>query len=163
VGEEITHPLAKATGQARLRRQAAQAPAPVVPDGKPAPAGGVQQWDDPIVLNAQPAGGAGAVTFTPRRPGVYELAFEGDTARFAVNLDPAEADLRPMDTRLLLSAVQKGPAPAEAAGHGAVSVVTRATLLERAEARQKAWRYLLLAVVGLLVVEMLLARRIGRA
>ena len=118
-------------------------------------------WGEPDELKAQP--GAGAVSFSPEAPGIYELAYEGGSARLAANLDPQEPDLRPLDTRLLLSTVQRGPALEGERGSGTVSVVARLTAGERTENRQKVWRYLMLAVLGILAGEMALAARIGRA
>lgn len=52
---------------------------------------------------------AQAVAFTPDRPGIYELSYANHTARFGVNIDSREPDLRQLDTRELVSSVQPGP------------------------------------------------------
>jgi len=100
-------------------------------------------------------------TFAPEKPGIYELACEGGSARFAANLDPKEPDLRPLDTKLLLSTVQKART-GRRAGAGRRVGRRPATARERLENRQKLWRYLLLAVLVALAGEMFLAMRIGR-
>ncbi|HUT32889.1 MAG TPA: BatA domain-containing protein [Planctomycetota bacterium] len=164
VGEEIAHALGSPLhfalggkalnedvtpkgGAATLRRLADQA--------------GVVEWEKPADVRKSPSGAA--VSFAPEKPGIYELAYEGGSARFAANLDPREPDLRPLDMKLLLSTVQKGPALEGESAPGAVSVVAKATARERLENRQKLWRYLLLAVLVALTGEMFLATRIGRA
>jgi hypothetical protein len=147
VGDEISYRLPAAADRAALRRLADKAH-------------GVEA-EGPEQLTARAAGGV--VSFPPQRPGIYELAWEGGAARFAVNLDGAEADLRPLDTRLLVGTVRKGPALAEAAGQAAPSVAAKDTARERVEARQRLWWYLALAALVVLALEMLLAARIGRA
>ena len=103
------------------------------------------------------------MSFAPDRPGIYELAYEGGSARFAINLDPREPDLRPLDTKLLLTKVQSGPAPPGGPGPAAAPMLAGPAAKERIEGRQRIWRYLLLAVLAMLAGEMLLAARIGRA
>jgi len=149
VGDEITFRLPAGTPKATLHRLADKAH-------------GVEA-EGPDELNARPAGADGAVSFTPQRPGIHELTWPGGAARFAVNLDPAEPDLRPLDTKLMVGTVRKGPALAETAGQAAPSVAAQATARERMEARQRWWWYLALAALVVLALEMLLAARIGRA
>ena len=152
VGEEITHHVPKGVRKAALRRRL----------DEPGEAKSVE-WGEPSELDPRPAGDANAVAFSPDRPGIYELAHEGGSARFAVNLDPDEPDLRPLDTKLLRATVRTGPALEGATAEGAVSVVAKATVRERLEGRQRVWWYLSLAVLAVLAGEMALATRIGRA
>jgi hypothetical protein len=171
VGDEIVHRIAADAGEAKLRRgeilPPTPAPAPSGTAGAARPEEKTIRWGQPVALEVQPTAGggagAGAISFTPERPGVYELTYDGGTARFAVNLDAEEPDFRPLDTKLLLTAVQKGPALAGDRPAGAVAVAARADVRERIEGRQKIWRYLLVAALVVLAVEMLLAARIGRA
>ncbi|MBM4039193.1 MAG: VWA domain-containing protein [Planctomycetes bacterium] len=162
VGEEISHvlwagpprpargrdaPPTEDAGSARIRRLNAEA--------------NVVEWEKPAEVRK--ASTSVSASFAPEKPGLYELAFEGGSARFAANLDPREPDFRPLDTKLLLSTVQKGPALEGERAPGGVSVVARATARERLENRQKLWRYLLFAALVALAGEMSLALRIGRA
>ncbi len=106
---------------------------------------------------------ADTVIFTPEEPGIYELTYGKNTARFAVNLDPQEPDLRPLDTKLLTSSIQRDVAGVQKKEAGAVSVVAKSSAREAVESRQKMWIYLLGSVVGLLGIEMVLAARVGKA
>jgi len=119
--------------------------------------------EPPTELRPHPTGGGKVVAFSPEKPGIYEVAWKGGSASFAVTLDPNEPDLRPLDTKLLLSAVQKASAGERSPAVGSASVLAGATVRERLESRQAAWWYLVLAVVAVLCVEMWLATRIGRA
>ena len=158
VGDDVTYHLPQASAEVKLRRLAATESV-----GGPSPA---------RELKLQSAGAGDVVTFSPDKPGIYELSFAGQgrpaysdpggSARFAVNLDPAEPDLRPLDTKLLLATVQKGPALESKPTASAVSVAARATVRERMESHQKVWAYLLLATLAILAGEMWLATRIGR-
>jgi len=94
--------------------------------------------------------------------GVYELRVPGGgTATrpesIAVNIDPVESDLAPLDTRELVAAVT-GHANPEVAEPAATEQLSR----EDVEKRQGLWWYLLLAGVGLLAVETLIANRLSR-
>ncbi|HEY7292182.1 MAG TPA: BatA and WFA domain-containing protein [Vicinamibacterales bacterium] len=94
--------------------------------------------------------------------GVYELRTTGSPAparpdAIAVNLDPAESDLAPLDPNELVASVtgHAGPATAEAA---AEQEMTR----EEAEKRQGLWWYLLLVGLALLAAETAIANRLSR-
>jgi len=159
VGDEVTFQVPDGAGDFTLRRMADR-PAGAGESRKQDQAAKVQ-WEGAVALKARPGGGV--VRFSPDRPGIYELAYTGGSARFAINLDPAEPDFRPLDTKLLLTAVRKGPALAAGRASGAASVAAKATARERMEARQRLWQVMLAAVLIILAVEMLLALRIGRA
>jgi hypothetical protein len=92
--------------------------------------------------------------------GVYEIRSPGAAARhpeaIAVNLDPAESDLTPLDTRELVAAVT-GRATAVAAQ----PLAPEATR-EDAERRQALWWYLLLVGLLILATETALANRLSR-
>ncbi|HZP48020.1 MAG TPA: BatA and WFA domain-containing protein [Vicinamibacterales bacterium] len=105
-------------------------------------------------------GGKGLVELSEQ--GVYELrsVSGGATARpesIAVNIDPVESDLAPLDTRELVAAVT-GHANPESAEPAMAEQLTR----EEIEKRQGLWWYLLLGGVGLLAVETLIANRLSR-
>ena len=93
--------------------------------------------------------------------GVYELRSPGAAnARpesIAVNLDPAESDLAPLDPRELIAAVT-GRATPESAEPAAAEQLTQQDM----ERRQGLWWYLLLAGLGLLALESLIANRLSR-
>jgi len=170
VADEVTCSVPEDAGAVTLRRRAdapGSSSATVgLPDrarlDKPAVAQGME-WEAPVELKAHSAGGGMAVSFSPEKPGIYEVAFKGGSACYAADLDPNEPDLRPLDTKLLLSAVRKGSAPDGSPAAGTASVLARGTVRERLENRQSVWWYLVLAVVAVLGVEMWLATRIGRA
>ena len=108
--------------------------------------------------------GAGRViSFTPDRSGVYELNTGGGVARFAVNLDPLEPNLKRLDPRELISAVQPSPLSSVEKTAGVASLVAPATAKQRAEAQQMLWMYLIGAALLALVVEMILSARAGAA
>ena len=89
-------------------------------------------------------------------PGFYEARRPegGSWSRLvAVNLDPAESDLAPIDPEELASAVR--PADGVRAARRGEPAPTR----EEHEDRQAFWRYLLVVVLGLLAVETLLSNR----
>ncbi len=105
-------------------------------------------------------GGKGLVELSEQ--GVYEIrsVSGGANARpesIAVNIDPVESDLAPLDTRELVAAVT-GHANPESAEPAMAEQVTQAEM----EKRQGLWWYLLLAGVGLLAVETLIANRLSR-
>src|SRR5262245_6299210 len=94
--------------------------------------------------------------------GIYEIrgtgASGGRPEAIAVNLDPVESDLTPLDPTALVASVtgratstpeQVQPLPQE---------MTR----EDAERRQSLWWYLLLTGLGLLAVETIIANRLSR-
>src|SRR6185503_6495075 len=94
--------------------------------------------------------------------GVYEIRSasngSGRPDRIAVNLDPAESDLTPLDPSELVAAVT---------GHATSTAVAAAEkpaelTAEEAERRQNVWWYLLLAGVLLLAAEMAVANQLSR-
>src|SRR5499427_1011196 len=92
--------------------------------------------------------------------GVYEIrstaATTGKPEAIAVNLDPAESDLSPMDPRELVAAVTGHASPVDVQPEQAQEM-TR----EEAEKRQSLWWYLLLTGVGLLAVETAIANHLS--
>jgi hypothetical protein len=129
---------------------------------------------------AQTAGGAGLVELNEQ--GIYEIrgatvpgatdsgarvqgakvpgaAVPGAASRpraIAVNLDPTESDLTPLDPRELVAAVTGHATPV-----AAQPLAPEATR-EDAEKRQALWWYLLLAGLVLLAAEMSIANRLSR-
>ncbi|HMF92777.1 MAG TPA: hypothetical protein VKE96_00720, partial [Vicinamibacterales bacterium] len=93
--------------------------------------------------------------------GIYEIrsaaATTGRPEAIAVNLDPAESDLSPMDPRELVAAVTGHASPVDVQPEQAQEM-TR----EEAEKRQSLWWYLLLTGVGLLAVETAIANHLSR-
>jgi hypothetical protein len=93
--------------------------------------------------------------------GVYEVRpTSAPTARpetIAVNLDPAESELTPIDPRELVAAVT-GHATQVAAQPAPVQEMTR----EESERRQSLWWYLLLAGLLLLATETVISNRLSR-
>jgi hypothetical protein len=99
---------------------------------------------------------AGRPALELTEPGFYEVrrAEGGSWSRLvAVNLDPAESDLAAIDPEELASAVR----PED--GVRAVRRGEPAPTREEHEDRQAFWRYLLVAVLGLLAAETLLSNR----
>ncbi|HVS71917.1 MAG TPA: BatA domain-containing protein [Phycisphaerae bacterium] len=101
---------------------------------------------------------ASATSFTPQQPGIYQI--EGKTTvPLAVNLSPDESRTAPLDARDLErfgAVLGTGKPTAEQ-----VSEERRLQTTEL-ENRQKLWRWLILAVLGLLAVETVLAGRLAR-
>jgi hypothetical protein len=93
--------------------------------------------------------------------GIYEIrnaaATTGRPEAIAVNLDPAESELNPMDPRELVAAVTGHASPVDVQPEQAQEM-TR----EESEKRQSLWWYLLLAGVGLLAVETAIANHLSR-
>ncbi len=77
--------------------------------------------------------------------------------QIAVNIDPAESDLTPIDTGELVAA-------ATGRASESTSTATAATEItpEDAEKRQNIWWYLLLAGLALLVAELVVANRLSQ-
>jgi hypothetical protein len=101
---------------------------------------------------------ASATSFTPQQPGIYQI--EGKTTvPLAVNLSPDESRTAPLDARDLerFGAVL-------GTGKPTAEQVSEERRLQTAELenRQKLWRWLILAVLGLLAVETVLAGRLAR-
>jgi hypothetical protein len=93
--------------------------------------------------------------------GVYEMRSAGTSSgrpeAIAVNLDPAESDLAPLDPRELVAAVT-GHATPESAEPVMAEQMTR----EEMEKRQSLWWYLLFTGMGILAIETLIANRLSR-
>jgi len=113
----------------------------------------------------QPAGGPGLLELNEQ--GVYEIrtagASGGRPEAIAVNIDPPESDLAPLDPSELVAAVtgQASPIAAQAAGSGAPGEVTAVDERE-AERRQAIWWYLLMAGVLILAAETVISNRLSR-
>jgi hypothetical protein len=93
--------------------------------------------------------------------GIYELRAPGTAAgrpeSVAVNLDPADSDLAPLDARELVASVT-GHATATEGLPTAAQEMSR----EEAERRQSLWWYLLMAGLLLLAAETAIANRLSR-
>jgi hypothetical protein len=99
-------------------------------------------------------------TFTETdQPGIYEVTNGGEPQRFAVNLSTAESNTTPLELEQL-----------EQLGVKTGSGLSRAEQLQRIrqqrdtelESRQKIWRWLLVAALGILVFETFWAGRAAR-
>ena len=94
--------------------------------------------------------------------GVYEVrptgAPQGRAEAVAVNLDPAESDLNPIDPRELVAAVTGHATPVEVQQPAPPQEMTR----EEAERRQALWWYLLLAGLLLLAAETVISNRLSQ-
>jgi hypothetical protein len=95
--------------------------------------------------------------------GVYEIRAASNTSgrpeRIAVNLDPAESDLSPLDPGELVAAVTGRAAQTTASTTEAPAELTP----EEAERRQGIWWYLLIAGLVLLASEMVVANQLSRS
>jgi hypothetical protein len=108
-------------------------------------AAGVLELSEQGTYEVRGALGAGATTAAARPEAI------------AVNLDPAESDLTPLDTRELVAAVTGHATPSGSEAATPVEV-TR----EESEKRQALWWYLLLAGMLLLAAETVVANRLSR-
>jgi len=143
IGDKVTYQIAHKADKVELQR----------PDGSKAPLG-IQTSSD----------GFPTVSFTPERPGVYELTFGQTQVRFAANLDAREPDLRPLsgdDIKELVSSVQPRADESVKDGVKARPVVGEKAARERVENQQKLWWYLIGLVLLALAAEMVLATRAG--
>src|SRR3954463_10714885 len=93
--------------------------------------------------------------------GIYEIrptgAATGRPEAIAVNIDPAESELSPMDPRELVASVT-GHATPTAAAPAQSQEMTR----EESERRQSLWWYLLMAGLLLLAAETVISNRLSR-
>lgn len=93
--------------------------------------------------------------------GIYEIRPAGNNTarpdRIAVNLDPSESDLTPMDPQELVAAVTGRAADAATQTSGAADVS-----IEDVEKQQGLWWYLLFGGLLLLAGEMLVSNRLSR-
>ena len=103
---------------------------------------------------------ASAATFDQaRQPGIYRLVAGGEETSLAVNLSSEESRTAPLAVEELEQfGVRLGGAKASA------ELTERKRQLERTELenRQKLWRWLIAAVIGLLAAETFLAGRLAR-
>ena len=100
------------------------------------------------------------VRFQATEQGVYRLAADDAEQLYAVNLDPREGDLVKMESDEIAAALttRRGT---DAAEDGALVVSAREISNEDVEKGQRIGWMLLVLAVGLLAVEMVLARRIA--
>ncbi len=109
--------------------------------------------------------GAGPHFLELGEQGFYEIRPPGRNdvrpVAVAVNVDPAEADLAPLDPEEVEASILSGGGAAMPAGVD----TERAEELRRAdrERRQSFWRWLLLAAFALLAAETVLSNRVSRA
>jgi hypothetical protein len=97
--------------------------------------------------------------FAADRPGIYRLAFAGGESRLAVNLDPDESRTEPLTAEDLESrGARLGAQPTQ----GELAERTRQLRLIELENRQKLWRWLIVAVLMVLVLETATAGRLTR-
>ena len=103
--------------------------------------------------------GSGVLELTEQ--GIYEIRTPGDSAArpeaVAVNLDPAESDLTPLDPQELVASVTGHAAP-QAQPVASAQQLTQ----EEAERRQGFWWYLLMTGLLLLAAETVIANRLSR-
>jgi hypothetical protein len=94
--------------------------------------------------------------------GIYEIRAASNTAarpdRIAVNLDPTESDLTPLDPRELVAAVTRKATPSADQQPQTPEALSPA----EAEKRQGLWWYLLLAGLMLLAAEVTVANYLSR-
>jgi hypothetical protein len=104
---------------------------------------------------------AGAKVFTgASEPGIYHLQAGGHDTPFAVNLAPEESRTRPV------SIDDFGQWGVQFTSDATVKIAAereRVLLNNELENKQKRWRWILLAVLGLLAVETALAGRLSRS
>lgn len=111
------------------------------------------------------ASGAGG-TIELDEQGVYQVRPAGQSPAgvapesIAVNIDPAESDLTPLDPRELVAAVTGHATPEAVSGPSTPEQL--AADLKEAERRQAIWWYLLLAGLLLLAAETVIANRLSR-
>jgi hypothetical protein len=115
----------------------------VTPSGKRVAQNGPLELDEQGVYDVRPAGGV--VEGTPAQA-------------IAVNIDPAEADLTPLDPNELVAAVTGHAAPAAATSPAETSAFD----VKEAEKLQGLWWYLLLAGLLLLAAETVVSNRLSQ-
>jgi len=94
-------------------------------------------------------------------PGVYTSASSGATSQFAVNLDPAESRVSPISQDELERLGVPLKVTSELTAEQQAQKRARLANAE-IEARQKVWRWLVLAALGVLLVETWLSGRASR-
>jgi hypothetical protein len=97
-----------------------------------------------------------------REKGFYELRGDGTQANqnvtvVAVNVDPVEADLTPLDPKEIVAAAVGGSTGGDATASNAVSLTPEAR-----ERNQRLWWYLLLSGILLLGVDTLVSNRMAK-
>ena len=93
------------------------------------------------------------------RPGVYEILSKDEPRAFAVNLDPIESRTSPIAAETLEQLGCKlAKSTSEVIDRDRLRQMRNAEL----EGRQKLWRGLVLAAIGVLILETCLAGRLGR-
>jgi hypothetical protein len=104
------------------------------------------------------ADGGGMLELTEQ--GIYDIRSAGasEPVPIAVNLDPAEADLTPLDTAELSAAVTGRATPTAGTTEGAAAELTP----RESERQQNLWWYLLMAGLMVLAAEMMLSNRYSR-
>jgi Aerotolerance regulator N-terminal/von Willebrand factor type A domain len=92
--------------------------------------------------------------------GFYELRGDGNmsTAVVAVNVDPAEADLTPIDPKEIVAAALGGTSEGEGAQPNGIPLTNEAK-----EKNQRLWWYLLIAGILLLGVDTLISNRMAKS
>ncbi|MFM8359496.1 MAG: BatA domain-containing protein [Verrucomicrobiota bacterium] len=135
--------------------------------GEPVPVGQLfPPGHGPVTVRPpEPAGpvtlAAGTDTFAATAaPGLYRATAGTHTALFAVNLDPLESRTAPRnpDDFARLGARLARPAPSDPPGPSSAANLPAIEL----EGRQKLWRWLLAAAVGVLLLETWLAGKTAR-
>ncbi len=100
-----------------------------------------------------------ATTFTADRPGLYRLAFSGRETALAVNLEPDESRTAPLAVEELESrGARLGTQPTQQE----LAQRNRQLRLIELENRQKLWRWLIVGVLLVLILETALAGRLAR-
>jgi hypothetical protein len=96
-----------------------------------------------------------ARSFSTNQPGIYQLTGDGRVQRFAVNLAPAESRTAPLPADEL----ERFGAPPVQTEAEAAKAVQREVGLQgtEMEGRQKLWRWFIVATLGVLLIESLLA------
>lgn len=103
----------------------------------------------------------GAATFSEAdQPGVYTLETPAGARSFAVNLDPSESKTGPLAVETL---EQYGCRMASDDRDASEREHQRQLQNAELESRQKLWRWLILATIGVLIVETWLAARLSRS
>jgi len=132
VGDPVTLPAAEATGARRVRK----------PDGQT------------VTL------AAGASVFTDTdQPGLYSFDTAAGSRVFGVNLDPAESATAPMPPESLERAGLIGRAPGVVAP---VAQTRESSFIAGLERDQRLWRWLVVAVLLVLLLETVVAARASR-
>jgi hypothetical protein len=113
-----------------------------------------------LTLSATGQGNDGLLELSQQ--GVYEIrsgaVVTGRPESIAVNLDPAESDLAPLDPRELVASVTGHATPAGTQPVAAAQELTR----EETEKRQGLWWYLLMAGLLLLAAETVISNQLSR-